>query len=176
MGRRTGKRQKWKKKYVAACDTVTKPNLDEIPSTNVVKIDKLIIKTPYKLKIFLLCLVLLNKAGEHRSVVEFASFHQLPLSYSNSLIGSTWIILGVLCNVAIWKDCSWSFVSCGKIFDFGILLMICLEIIFLMIITSQPIIVIHKHKAKTILSFLKIIVNNNAVNDAFVASEPPKYL
>ena len=153
MGRRTGKRQKWKKKYIAACDTVTKPNLDDIPRPNVMVIDKLITKTPYKLKIFLLCLVLLNKAGEHSIVVAFASFHQSPLSYS--LISWTWIILGVLWNVAIWKDCSWSFVGCGKIFDFGILWIICLEIIFLMIITSEPVMVMVMHKAKTKLSFLE---------------------
>ena len=154
MGRRTGKRQKWKKKYIATCDTVTQPYLDEIPRPNAMKIDKPITKTPYKLKIFLLCLALLgNKAGEHKIVAEFASFHQSPLSYL--LIGWTWIILGVLWNVAIWKDCSWSFVSCGKIFDFGILWIICFEISFLMIISRDPINVIDMHMVKRILSFLK---------------------
>ena len=154
MGRRTGKRQKWKKKYIDTCDTVTQPNLDEIPRLNAMEIDKPITKTPYKLKIFLLCLVLLGKkVGERRILVAFASFHQSPLSYS--LICSTWIILGVLCNVAIWKDCSGSFVGCGRMFDFGILWMICLEISFLMIITNEPINVMYMHMAQKILSFLK---------------------
>ena len=51
------------------------------------------------------------------------------------------IVLGVLCNIDIWKDWeggSRSILCCGKMFDFGILLTICLEISFLMIITSEP--------------------------------------
>ena len=55
------------------------------------------------------------------------------------------MILGVLCNVVISKDCSWSFVGCGKIFDFGILWTIRLEISFLMIITSEPINVMYMY-------------------------------
>ena len=74
-----------------------------------------------------------------------------------SLISPIWIILGVLCNVAICKDLSWSFVGCGKIFDFGILWIICLEISFLMIITNEPINVMYMHTAQKILSFLKYL-------------------
>ena len=71
------------------------------------------------------------------------------------LICPIWMVLGVLCNVVISKDCSGSFVGCGKIFDFGILWTICLEISFLMIITSEPINVMYMHMAARILSFLK---------------------
>ena len=65
---------------------------------------------------------------------------KLPVSVST--LCPTSMILGVLCNVAIWKDSedgSRPILFCGKIFDFGILLTICLEISFLMIITSEPI-------------------------------------
>ena len=58
------------------------------------------------------------------------------------------MILGVLWNDAIWNDCPWLCVGCGKILDLGIFWIICLEIIFLMIITSEPINVIDKHTAK----------------------------
>ena len=81
---------------------------------------------------------------------------KLPVSVS--ALCPTVMILGVLCNVAIWKDSedgSRPILCCGKIFDFGIFLTICPEISFLMIITSEPITVMYKHKAKRILSFLK---------------------
>ena len=71
------------------------------------------------------------------------------------LICLTRMVLGVLCNVFISKDCSGSFVGCGKIFDFGILWTICLKISFLMIITIEPINVMYMHMAARILSFLK---------------------
>ena len=74
-----------------------------------------------------------------------------------SLISPTWIILGVLCNVVISKELSWSFVGCGKIFDFGILRIIRLEICFLMIITNEPINVMYMHTPQKILSFLKYL-------------------
>ena len=49
----------------------------------------------------------------------------------------------------------WLFVGRGKIFDFGILWIICLEIRFLMSITSEPINVMYMHMSNRILSFLK---------------------
>ena len=104
-------------------------------------------KSPYELMIFLLCLELFNKNGKHRPKFVFVFLSVSP----------TLMILGVLCNVAISIDCSWLFLGCGKIFDFGILWIICLEISFLMIITSEPINVMSMHMKKRILSFLKLI-------------------
>ena len=71
------------------------------------------------------------------------------------LICLTWMILGVLCKVSIWKNSSRYLVGFGKIFDFGILWIICLEMIFLMIITKEPMNVMYMHMSKIILSFLK---------------------
>ena len=78
--------------------------------------------------------------------IGMAGNSKIPVSVS--LICPISIILGVLCNVTIWKDSedgSRSFLCCGKIFDFGILLTICLEISFLTIITSEPISVMYMH-------------------------------
>ena len=71
------------------------------------------------------------------------------------LIRLTWMILGVLCKVSIGKNCSRYLVGCGRIFDFGILWIICLEIIFLMTIIREPMNVMYMHMSKIILSFLK---------------------
>ena len=70
---------------------------------------------------------------------------KIPVSVS---IWPTSTILGVLCNVTIWKNSEGgarSILCCGKIFDFGILTTICLEISFFTIITSEPISVMHMH-------------------------------
>ena len=140
MGRRTGKQQKYTKKDIAPWDTVIQPNLDENPKPNEMWNINPKLKSPYKPMIFLFCLELFNKTGS-------------PFS----LTSPTWMILGVLCNVAICKYLSWSFVGCGKILDFGILWIICLEIRFLMIITNEPINVMYMHTAQKILSFLKYL-------------------
>ena len=97
--------------------------------------------------IFLLCLELFNNNVEDR-----VKFVFLSVSPTICIL----MILGVLCNVAISIDCSWLFLDCGKMFDFGILWIICLEISFLMIITSEPINVMSTHMNKIILSFLKL--------------------
>ena len=81
------------------------------------------------------------------------SNNKSPVSFL--LMSPTWMILGVLWNVDIWIDSTWSFFGCGKIFDFGILRIIRFETCFLMIITREPINVMYMHITKRILSFLK---------------------
>ena len=50
---------------------------------------------------------------------------------------------------------TWLFVGGGKIFDFGILWIIFLEMCFFMSITSEPINVMYTHMSNRMLSFLK---------------------
>ena len=61
--------------------------------------------------------------------------------------GSAGTICGVTWDVDVWVDSSWSFLHCGKIFDFGILRIIRFEISLLIIITSEPINIMYKHMA-----------------------------
>ena len=131
-----------------------------------------IMKSPDKLMIFLLYLWLFNRtAGTrftfasdikifpcfpwHRGRLFFWRVRKNKSPVSFLFIGWTWMTLGVLWNVSNWNDCSRSFVGWGKIFDFGIRWIICLEISFLMMISSDPINVINMHTVKTMLSFLK---------------------
>ena len=82
------------------------------------------------------------------------NFYMFFVSNSNHIhIDDSWC---AICNVAISIGCSWLFLGCDKIFDFGILRIICLEIKFLMIITSEPINVMSMHMTKWMLSFLKL--------------------
>ena len=152
MGRRTGTQQKWTNVYKIACECIIQPNLDEKQRPNPMPNIIPIMKSPYKLMIFLLYLWLLNRTAR---LVFWRSKSIRPLNFL--FLGWTWIVLGVLWNVSIWNDCSWSFVGWGTIFDFGIFWMICLEISFLMMISSDPINVIDMHTVKITLSFLKWI-------------------
>ena len=152
MGRRTGTQQKWTNVYKIPCWYFIQPNLDEKQRPNPMPNIIPIMKSPYKLMIFLLFLWLLNRTAR---LVFWRSKNIRRVYFL--FLGWTWIILGVLWNVSIWNDCSWSFVGWGTIFDFGIFWMICLEISFLMMISSDPINVINMHKVKIILSFLKWI-------------------
>ena len=69
MDRRTGAQHKLTKKYIITSDIVIQPNRDAITTTNKMKDMTPMMKSPYELMIFLLCLELLNKNGEPR--VEF---------------------------------------------------------------------------------------------------------
>ena len=170
MGRRTGTQQKWTNVYKIACEYIIQPNLDEKQRPNPMPNIIPIMKSPDKLMIFLLYLLLLNRTARPRftfasGVKIFPCFpgHRGRLFFWRSFLFLdwtwTWIFLGVLWNVSIWNDCSWSFVGWGTIFDFGILWIILLEISFLMMISSDPINVIDMHMVKMILSFLKWIRN-----------------
>ena len=91
-----------------------------------------------------------NRKSSSRKYENWHSNCNCKIPVSGSLIGRTWIILGVLCNVTIWIDSEGgprSILCCGRIFDFGIWLTICLEISFLMIITSEPISAMYMHMA-----------------------------
>ena len=123
-----------------------------------------IMKSPDKLMIFLLYLLLLNRTL--RPWFTFASAVKIFLSFpghrgrlffwrSFLFLSWTWIFLGVLWNVSNWNDCSRSFVGWGTIFDFGILWIIRLEISFLRLISNDPITVMDMHMVRMILSFLK---------------------
>ena len=168
MGRRTGTQQKWTNVYKIACWYIIQPYLDEKQRPNPMPNIIPIMKSPDKLMIFLLYLLLLNKTARPRftfasGVKIFPCFPghrgRLFFWWSFLFLSWTWIFLGVLWNVSIWNDCSWSFVGWGTIFDFGILWIILLEISFLMMISSDPINVIDMHMVKMILSFLKWIRN-----------------
>ena len=152
MGRRTGTQQKWTNVYKIPCWYFIQPNLDEKQRPNPMPNIIPIMKSPYKLMIFLLYLWLLNRTAR---LVFWRSKSIRPLNFL--FLGWTWIVLGVLWNVSIWNDCSRSLVGWGMIFDFGILWIIRLEISFLMMISSDPINVIDMHMLKMILSFLKWI-------------------
>ena len=114
-------------------------------------------KSPYELMIFLLCLELFNKNGEH-----WITFLYVFLFVSPTIC--ILMILGVLCNVAISIDCSWLFLDCSKIFDLGILWIICRETSFLMIITSEPSNVMSTHMNRIKLSFLKLKYKASSVS------------
>ena len=152
MGRRTGTQQKWTNVNKIAWWCIIQPNLDEKQRPNPMPNIIPIMKSPYKLMIFLLYLWLLNRTAR---LVFWRSKSIRPLNFL--FLGWTWIVLGVLWNVSIWNDCSRSLVGWGMIFDFGILWIIRLEISFLMMISSDPINVINMHMVKIILSFLKWI-------------------
>ena len=152
MGRRTGTQQKWTNVYKIPCWYFIQPNLDEKQRPNPMPNIIPIMKSPYKLMIFLLYLWLLNRTAR---LVFWRSKSIRPLNFL--FLGWTWIVLGVLWNVSIWNDCSRSLVGWGMIFDFGILWIIRLEISFLMKISSDPINVIDMHTVKITLSFLKWI-------------------
>ena len=152
MGRRTGTQQKWTNVNKIAWWCIIQPNLDEKQRPNPMPNIIPIMKSPYKLMIFLLYLWLLNRTAR---LVFWRSKIIRPVYFL--FLGRTWIVLGVLWNVSIWNDCSLSFVGWGMIFDFGILWIIRLEISFLMMISSDPINVIDMHMLKMILSFLKWI-------------------
>ena len=152
MGRRTGTQQKWTNVNKIAWWCIIQPNLDEKQRPNPMPNIIPIMKSPYKLMIFLLYLWLLNRTAR---LVFWRSKSIRPLNFL--FLGWTWIVLGVLWNVSIWNDCSRSLVGWGMIFDFGILWIIRLEISFLMMISSDPINVIDMHMLKMILSFLKWI-------------------
>ena len=154
MGRRTGTQQKWTNVYKIACEYIIQPNLDEKQRPNPMPNIIPIMKSPDKLMIFLLYLWLLNNAWQGKTIF-WPSKNISPVSFL--FLGWTWIILGVLWNVTVWNNCSRSLVGWGTIFDFGILWIICLEISFLMMISSDPINVIDMHTVKIILSFLKWI-------------------
>ena len=154
MGRRTGTQQKWTNVYKIACECIIQPNLDEKQRPNPMPNIIPIMKSPDKLMIFLLYLWLLNRTWKGKTIF-WPSKNISPVSFL--FLGWTWIILGVLRNVSIWNNCSWSFVGWGTIFDFGILWIICLEISFLMKISSDPMNVIDMHTVKITLSFLKWI-------------------
>ena len=150
MGRRTGTQQKWTNVYKIACWYIIQPYLDEKQRPNPMPNIIPIMKSPDKLMIFLLYLLLLNRTARPRftfasGVKIFPCFpgHRGRLFFCRSFLffGWTWIILGVLWNVFIWNDCS-RFVGWCTIFDFGILWIIRLEISFLMMISSDPINVI----------------------------------
>ena len=152
MGRRTGTQQKWTNVNKIAWWCIIQPNLDEKQRPNPMPNIIPIMKSPYKLMIFLLYLWLLNRTAR---LVFWRSKIIRPVYFL--FLGRTWIVLGVLWNVSIWNDCSRSFVGWGTIFDFGILWIIRLEISFLMKISSDPINVIDMHTVKITLSFLKWI-------------------
>ena len=152
MGRRTGTQQKWTNVNKIAWWCIIQPNLDEKQRPNPMPNIIPIMKSPYKLMIFLLYLWLLNRTAR---LVFWRSKSIRPLNFL--FLGWTWIVLGVLWNVSIWNDCSRSLVGWGMIFDFGILWIIRLEISFLMKISSDPINVIDMHTVKITLSFLKWI-------------------
>ena len=152
MGRRTGTQQKWTNVNKIAWWCIIQPNLDEKQRPNPMPNIIPIMKSPYKLMIFLLYLWLLNRTAR---LVFWRSKSIRPLNFL--FLGWTWIVLGVLWNVSIWNDCSWLFVGWGTIFDFGIFWIIRLEISFLMMISSDPINVINMHMVKITLSFLKWI-------------------
>ena len=168
VGRRTGTQQQWTNTYKIPCGKTTKSNLLENPKANPMQYIMPIIKSPERLMIFLLYLEWLNRTDGPR-VAFFCDIKIFPCfpghrgrlffwhNRNNSLVAFLfiWMILGVLWNVVIWKVCSWLLVGFVKIFDFGILWIICFEISFLMIISRDPINVIDMHMVKRILSFLK---------------------
>ena len=69
MDRRTGAQHKLTKNNIIIFDIVIQPNLDSNTRTNEMQDITPMMKSPYELMIFLLCLELFHKNGEQR--VEF---------------------------------------------------------------------------------------------------------